>query len=87
MHNPFSTTETYFFFTNLDVVSEIELLWCFKDEKRSRKNNPTCLYYLASKESILEHKIKLEEETNELFKKLCGVSETPKVTPILEQTR
>ncbi|GAA5803910.1 hypothetical protein HPULCUR_009395 [Helicostylum pulchrum] len=67
MHNPLTTTETYLFFpTNLDVVSEIELL---------------------CKESILEHKIKLEEETNELFKKLCDVSETPKVTPILEQTK
>ncbi|KAI9245391.1 hypothetical protein EDC94DRAFT_628417 [Helicostylum pulchrum] len=52
-----------------DVVSEIELLWCFK-EKYNLKNNPTCLCYLASKEAILEQKEKLEEETAKLKEKL-----------------
>ncbi|GAA5812182.1 hypothetical protein MFLAVUS_005632 [Mucor flavus] len=52
-----------------DVVSEIEVLWCFK-EKYNLKNNPTCLYYLASKEAILEQKEKLEEETAKLAEKL-----------------
>ncbi|KAG2229373.1 hypothetical protein INT48_000910 [Thamnidium elegans] len=48
------------------VVSEIELLWCFEYENKSRRNNPLFIYYVAKEETIRKHEKELEKETEEL---------------------
>ncbi|KAI8091651.1 hypothetical protein BDF21DRAFT_409868 [Thamnidium elegans] len=52
------------------VVSEIELLWCSKEEKRSRINNPTYIYYIANSETISTQEKELEKETKQLLQEL-----------------
>ncbi|KAG2229372.1 hypothetical protein INT48_000909 [Thamnidium elegans] len=52
------------------VVSEIELLWCSEDENKSRRNNPSFIYYVAKEKTIRNHEKELEKETKKLCKKL-----------------
>jgi hypothetical protein len=56
--------------TLIAVVSEIELLWCSKKAKHSRRNNPTYIYYIANYEAVKLHEEKLLKETEELEDRL-----------------
>lgn len=52
------------------VVSEIENIWCPQSVKKSRKHNPTFIYYVASEESVQKHEEDLLRETEKILKKL-----------------
>ncbi|KAI7892962.1 uncharacterized protein EV154DRAFT_503473 [Mucor mucedo] len=52
------------------VVSEIELLWCTESTRRSRQNNPSYIYYIASDSQINQYEEILKEENAKLSKDL-----------------
>ncbi|KAI7892975.1 uncharacterized protein EV154DRAFT_584756 [Mucor mucedo] len=52
------------------VVSEIENIWCPQSVKRSRRHNPTYIYYVASEESVQKHEEDLLRESEKIKRKL-----------------